>query len=392
MLFGYDRTCYQKPGLPSHPGRNPEFPEGPPFWPPLDEDIRTVLQSIWADGSWGRYHGGHVAALEQDLARRFDVPYVIAACSGTAAVELALRGLRIGPGDEVILAGYDFPGNFRAIEAVGALPVLTDIQSSTWTLDAPLLEAACGPRVRAVLVSHLHVGLAPMREICRWAAERGVRVIEDACQAPGAIVQGKPAGSWGDAGVLSFGGSKLLTAGRGGAVLTSDPQIRQRIQVYTQRGNEAFPLSEMQAAVLLPQLDKLAERNRTRRDAVVRLLGQMSDIRGLTSTIIDPALGQASYYKVAWRYDAEAFGGQGRADFLAALQAEGLDVGEGFRGFFRRSSRRCRTVGRLSASQAASEQTVLLHHPVLLQGPEAVDRVAQTIRRVAEVFQRNEER
>ena len=79
-------------------------------------------------------------------------------------------------------------------------------------------------------------------------------MIEDACQAPGAMLEGRRAGTFGDVGVLSFGGSKLLTSGRGGAVLTSDAHMAQRIRLYTQRGNEAYPLSEMQAAVVLPQL------------------------------------------------------------------------------------------------------------------------------------------
>src|SRR5436853_127214 len=80
------------------------------------------------------------------------------------------------------------------------------------------------------------------------ARGRNIRLIEDAAQMPGATVAGRPAGSWGDVGILSFGGSKLVTAGRGGAVLTSQPDIAQRIRLYTQRGNDAYPLSELQAA------------------------------------------------------------------------------------------------------------------------------------------------
>ena len=369
-------------------GGLPVFPEGPPTWPPADEDIQHVLRAVCADGSWGRYHGPHLAALEDELARQFESPHVVAVCSGTIAVELALRGLRIGEGDEVILAGYDFPGNFRAIEAVGARPVLTDIAPDTWSPEVESLDAAHGSQVRAVVISHLHGGSAPMRDVCRWAARRNVAVIEDACQAPGAMVHGRPAGCWGDVGVLSFGGSKLLTAGRGGAILTRHAQVRQRIQVYSQRGNEAFPLSELQAAVLLPQLKKLPARNQTRRTAVDRLLGQLRDIRGLNSVRFDPARGEASFYKLAWLYDPGAFGGRSRAEFLAAVQAEGVALDEGFRGFFRRSTRRCRIVGTLDASRAAAENTVLLHHPVLLHTPEAVDRVARAMRKVVSAFQR----
>ena len=388
MLVRINEPVTVHANRPAIEGGTPVYPEGPPPWPLAEEDILTVFQALWSDGSWGKYHGGHVASLEQQLARNFETPYVITVCSGTVAVELALRGLRIGPGDEVILAGYDFPGNFRAIEAVGALAVLTDIAPRTWAPDVQLLEAAYGPQVRAVVVSHLHGGLAPMQEICQWAAARGVRVVEDACQAPGATVQGRPAGSWGDVGVLSFGGSKLLTAGRGGAVLTHDAQIRQRIQVYAQRGNEAFPLSEIQAAVLLPQLEKLPMRNTARCQAVRQLLDRLSGIRCLTSMMIDAELGDASFYKVAWLYDPDALGGHSRHEFLAAVQAEGVAMDEGFRGFFRRSNRRCRIAGTLEASRAASERTVLLHHPVLLLGTEAVDRVAHAIKKAVSALER----
>ena len=115
----------------------------------------------------------------------------------------------------MILAAYDFPGNFRSVEAVGARPVLVDIDPRTWCLDSGRIAAAVSPATRAVIVSHLHGGLADMAQICEIASAHHLSVIEDACQAAGAQVQGRPAGAWGDAAVLSFGGSKLLTAGRG---------------------------------------------------------------------------------------------------------------------------------------------------------------------------------
>lgn len=365
------------------------FPEGPPVWPPVEEDILNVFRTIWADGSWARYQAQHLEALEQQLMCQFKTPHVALTCSGTVAVELALRGLKVGAGDQVILAGYDFPGNFRAIEAVGATPVLTDIVAGRWSPDAGLLETAWSPQVRAVVVSHLHGDLAPMREICEWAADRGVGVVEDACQTPGGLVQGKPAGTWGDAGVISFGGSKLMTAGRGGAVLTHDAQVRQRIRIANQRGNEAFPLSELQAAVLVPQMEKLALRNQRRQQAVGRLAERLVRVKGLRPATMDSGLGVASYYKVGWLLDAAIIGQSGRAPFLAAMQAEGVAMGEGFRGFWRRGNRRCRMVGTLPASQVAAEQTVLLHHPILLQGSEAIDRVAAAIEKVLSAMKEN---
>ncbi len=99
-----------------------------------------------------------------------------------------------------------------------------------------------------------------MSRVVNIAHEHGLAVIEDACQMPGALIEGRKAGTWGDIGVISFGGSKLLSAGRGGALLTSSPEIKQRVQIYCQRGNHAYPLSELQATVLLPQLERLDQK------------------------------------------------------------------------------------------------------------------------------------
>ena len=362
-------------------GAAPSVPEGPPDWPPADEDVRSALLAAYEDGSWGRYHGPHCERLRELLVEMHGVDHVRVCSSGTIAVELALRGLGVEPGEEVILAGYDFPGNFRAIEAVGATAVLVDIDPNTWCLDARGIEAAAAEQTRAVIVSHLHGGMAAMREIMAIAGARGLKGVEDACQAPGASVDGRVAGCWGDVGVLSFGGSKLLTAGRGGAIVTRDAAVEQRARVFAQRGNDAFPLSEIQAAVLCPQLAKLAERNKRRVEAAERLRQQLLDIEGLVG-VQNASDASPSYYKLAWRYDPSYWGDTQRERFLATMQAEGVALDEGFRGFTRRSSRRCRRVGNLEHAGRAAGQTVLLHHPVLLAPNATIDRVAQAFAKV----------
>ena len=360
-------------------GGEPAVPGGPPAWPEADEQVRDALLAAYADGSWGRYHGPHTARLVEQLAALHDLPHVTLCCSGTIAVELALRGAGVEAGDEVILAAYDFPGNFRAIEAIGALPVLVDIDPGSWCLDERQLAEAVSPRCKAILVSHLHGGLAAMREITAFAGQHGLQVVEDACQAPGASVQGRVAGTWGDCGVLSFGGSKLLTAGRGGAVLTRRADVHQRIRVFAQRGNDAFPMSELQAAVLAPQLVRLDARNRRRQASVARLQAAVASI-GALEPLACRVDGAASYYKLAWRY--APLRGVDREQFAAAARAEGVALAAGFRGFGRRSSRRCRKVGRLEHAERAAHQTLLLHHPLLLQQPAAIDAAATALHKV----------
>ena len=253
-------------------GGEPTFPNGPPDWPRSDPRVHAALTEAYQTGQWGKYHGTYCQSLVDRLQELHDLAYVHLCSSGTVAVELALRGLQVGNGDEVILGGYDFAANFRSIEAVGAKPVLVDIDASSWSLDPQQLNAALSQQTKAVIASHLHGGLVPMKRVCEWADANDVAVVEDACQASLADVDGRVAGSWGDVGILSFGGSKLLTAGRGGAVITNDPRIAQRLKVFADRGNDAFPLSELQAAVLLPQLDIINEHNQTRRQRVALLL------------------------------------------------------------------------------------------------------------------------
>src|SRR5437868_6762604 len=171
--------------LPAILGGTPVRPNGPPDWPGSAPDVVAAVTAALADGSWGRYHGPHVARLSQELASFHDLPHAILCASGTAALELALRGLAIGPGDEVILAAYDFKGNFQDVLAVGATPVLVDVRPDNWNLDVDLLPEAIGPKTKALIVSHLHGGVDDMPAVMRVAAERQLAVIEDAAQMPG---------------------------------------------------------------------------------------------------------------------------------------------------------------------------------------------------------------
>ena len=356
----------------------PDKPQ-PPTWPLPDEAVEAALRRAFADGSWGKYHGPNCRALTERLQTLHGCERVVLTCSGTAAVELALRGLKVGTDDEVILAAYDFEGNFKNVLAVGAKPVLVDVDARNGQLDVRQLELARTSRTKAIIASHLHGGVVDMPKVRAFADQHEMAVIEDACQMPGATVHGRVAGMWGDVGVLSFGGSKLLTAGRGGALMTRDDRIAQRIRVHTQRGNDAYPLSELQAAVLVPQLDRLAERNQLRTENVSRLVGLLSDVAGLKSFVAaaesgDPrrALSDSShetspgFYKLGFWFDAAAFG-YSRDDFACSMRSKGIALDPGFRALHRTHARgRFRAVDELQNATRADESILVLHHPVLL--------------------------
>jgi perosamine synthetase len=378
--------------LPAILGGTPLRPEGPPAWPVDWPEVADALNACLSDGSWGKYHGPNCEALTEQLNAFHDVTETILCASGTVAVELALRGVRVEPGDEVILAAYDFKANFQNVLAIGATPVLIDIDPASWQMDVSQIEAAISEKTKTIIISHLHGGWVPMQPVMELADRHDLSVVEDACQATGAFFDGHRAGTAGHVGVLSFGGSKLLTSGRGGAVMTNRPDIAQRIRLFTQRGNEAYPLSEMQAAVLRPQLDRLDERNIARWKSVQKL---SNELKQLASAEGEPVLGplvsacpnddadRPAFFKVGLQYDLAGSVGLSRDTFARAMRAEGIAIDAGFRSLHRiHSKRRFRTVGELASADLCDEHVLVLHHPVLLEDAESVVQIRMAADRV----------
>ncbi|MDG2360631.1 MAG: aminotransferase class V-fold PLP-dependent enzyme [Planctomycetaceae bacterium] len=392
-------TAMSASELPAILGGTPLRLEGPPAWPGDWPEVTAALNACLSDGSWGKYHGRNCGALTEELKAFHHVTETILCASGTVAVELALRGVRVEPGDEVILAAYDFKANFQNVLAIGATPVLVDIDPGSWQMDISQIEAAVSDKTKAIIVSHLHGGCVPMQPVMELADLHDVSVIEDACQATGAILDGHRAGAAGHVGVLSFGGSKLMTSGRGGAVMTNHPEISQRIRLFTQRGNEAYPLSEMQAAVLRPQLDRLDERNVVRWESVGRLsekLGQLASpegksiLRPLVDACSRVAEDRPAFFKMGLQFDPERTTGLTRHIFSQAMRAENVAIDSGFRSLHRiHSKRRFRAVGELPNANLCDEHVLVLHHPVLLEDDEArqqiYDSAARIFRHAAEV-------
>ncbi|HEY1191457.1 MAG TPA: aminotransferase class V-fold PLP-dependent enzyme, partial [Gemmata sp.] len=391
-----------KSELPALLGGAPVRPEGPPGWPLPDADVQAALAAALASGAWGQYHGEHVCALEAELAAFHGVPHALTCASGTLAVEVALRALRVGPGDEVVMAAYDYESNFLTVHALGAKPVLVDVRPDTWQLDETRLGAALTPLTKAVICSHLHGGLVNVPAVRAVARARGVGVVEDAAQAPGAQVGGQPVGTCGDIGTLSFGGSKLLTAGRGGALLFTDPQLYQRAKTFLHRGVQQWaPISELQATALRPQVRKLRDATAWRAERVRELVepappaplpegkGEKETHHRIAHTAAQEALraftpfpsgrgiggvGSAipAFYKLGFQYAPAAFG-LSRALFVKALRAEGVAFDAGFKALHAgRSPSRFRAAGELTHAADAGARCVMLHHPVLSLGPADV--------------------
>lgn len=347
---------------------------GLPQWPISDDSIMAVFEQLSASGDWGRYHGPHPQQLISRLQSAYHTEHVTLTSSGTSAVELALRAAQVGEGDEVILAAYDFKANFINVSLLGARPVLVDIGSDDAQLDVEQVATAVTERTKAIIASHLHGGIVDVHRLREIANERQLVLIEDCCQiSPQAQLQQKTLGSIGDLAVLSFGGSKLLTAGRGGAVISQHAKHSQRIKLYQERGNSAYPLSEMQAAVLLPQFDLLPERQLSRHVCVSRLSALLNNKYGLRPISIS-ADAVSDFYKFGFWYDQHQFSGLTREGFCQSMRAEGIPIDPGFSGLHRiHASRRYHQAGELVYADQAHDCLVIVHHPFLLGGEQAAE-------------------
>lgn len=208
--------------------------------------------------------------LEQSFAKRLGVEHALAVNSGTSALVCGLVGLGIGPGDEVIVPGYAWFSVPSAVLAVGAVPVIAEVDE-TLTLDPADVRLKLSPYTKAIVPVHMRGAPARMDALIELAREHHLRVLEDVAQAAGGSFGGKALGSIGDAGAFSFQMSKLMTAGEGGMVTTSEPEVHRRAAMYHDTavgphmgvsGEDWLPgvnlrMSELHAAVLLVQLCRL---------------------------------------------------------------------------------------------------------------------------------------
>ena len=260
---------------------------------PLREEILAAIADV-LDGMH-LFLGPRQREFENVFAAFCGVTHCVSASNGTDALELALRALGVGPGDEVITQPNSFIATAEAISAAGATPVFADVDPVTASLDPARLEAAITTRTRAIIPVHLYGRPADMDAIMAIARRHSIRVIEDACQAHGASISDRRAGSLGDVGCFSFYYSKNLGAyGEGGALTTSDPDIAERARLYRDHGSRVryehevigrnARMDEIQAAILGVKLQHLERWNDDRRRNAQLLSEALAD----TSVVTPP--------------------------------------------------------------------------------------------------------
>jgi dTDP-4-amino-4,6-dideoxygalactose transaminase len=260
--------------------------------PELDDAVLRVLRS-------GQYIGGaEIQRFEERFATSVGTPHAVGCNSGTDALILALRGLGIGPGDQVITASFSFFATAEAISAVGATPVFVDVDPATYLIDLTQIEAAISPATRALIPVHLFGRPVDMDQLMAIARRHDLKVVEDCAQATGASWNGQPVGSWGDVGCFSFFPTKNLGgAGDGGAVTCRDGELAQRMRelavhgmprryLHTELGYNSR-LDALQAAVLNVKLPHLGHWVEKRRAIAARYQEALEGLPGLQRP--DPA-------------------------------------------------------------------------------------------------------
>ena len=249
--------------------------------------------------------------LEAELCRALGAAHAQAVSSGTAALTTALAALGVGAGDEVVLPTFTFVASFEAVLSVGATPVLADVDD-TLTLSPAAARAAVTPRTKVVMPVHMCGAMAdldPLLELCR---EKGLLLLEDACQAIGGTYRGRALGTLGKAGCYSFDYVKTITCGEGGAVVTDDAEVARRCDQFSDHGHDHlgadrgadlhpwlgynFRISELHAAVGLAQLRRLPAFLEAQRRNKAVLRGALAGVPGVTFRRLPDAPGDSASF------------------------------------------------------------------------------------------------
>jgi|ERR1039457_4782577 perosamine synthetase len=227
---------------------------------------RYVLDCL--DSNWISSNGKYIERFETEFAAFCGARYGIACTNGTAALHLALLAMGLGPGDEVIVPTLTFVATANAVTYCGARPVFVDSELCTWNVDPKLIEASITPRTKGIVVVHLYGHPADMDPILALARRHGLFLIEDAAEAHGAEYKGKIVGTFGDAGVFSFYGNKIITTGEGGIVVTQQDSLASKVRQLKGQGIDPsrrywFPIvgynyrmTNIAAAIGVAQLEK----------------------------------------------------------------------------------------------------------------------------------------
>ncbi len=316
-----------------------------PAWPVWDDGELEAARQVISSGKWGMSNGGKVLALQDKFAAYQDAAFGIAATSGTTALRATLLAAGLEAGAEVIIPSYTFVASATAVLEANMVPVFADINPDTYTLDPACIQSVVTERTGAIMPVHIAGLPCEMDEIKAIADKHGLVVIEDACQAWGSEYRGRKVGAIGEMGTFSFQSSKHITAGEGGMIVTDDEELAARCISLVNCGRVEggawhehhllggnYRLSEIQAAIILAQLERYDSMLERRQASAAYLRTALAEIEGIAPLAMPDYATASSCHLFIIRYDSEAFGGLPRDKFVKALNAEGIRPAHG--GYF----------------------------------------------------------
>lgn len=378
-----------------------------PAWPVIEDNDRQRLMQALESGLWG-IGGSCNPEFEGKFAGYVGARFGITVANGSVSLRLALLAIGVEAGDEVIVPPYTFIATANAVLEANATPVFVDIEPDTYNLAPSLIEQAITPRTRAIIPVHLGGLPADMDRINAIAKKHNLTVIEDAAHAHGAEWKGKKAGSLGDMASFSFQSSKNLNCGEGGIVTTDSEALAERLRALRHVGRLStdawyehsilggnYRLSELQAALLLSQMERLEAQSLVRDANGLYLNQELPQIEGITPLRRGGGETRHAYHIYLFKYEPEAFGGWPREQFVKILEAEGIPCSpsypvpvyrqpfflQGDFGPFHKPDIDYNQVACPVAEQACRE-AVLLGQSVMLGDRSGMDDIVEAIRKL----------
>jgi dTDP-4-amino-4,6-dideoxygalactose transaminase len=320
------------------PVRTRDFPS----WPIIDNSDREQVISALESGVWG-VNGKKKAEFEEKFAAYVGTRFAATVANGSVSLRLALIAAGIQSGEEVIIPPYTFIATAVGVLECNATPVFVDIEPDTYNINPDLIEAAITSRTRAIMPVHVGGLPADMDRINAIAEKHNLVVIEDAAHAHGAEWKGRKVGSLGDMASFSFQSSKNLASGEGGAVTTDNENLIERLRALRSVGRLStdawyehsimggnYRLGELQAALLISQLERLEEQAARRNENGLYLNERLAEIDGISPLKRGGGETRHAYHLYSFRYSPDGFNGWPRERFLKALNAEGIPATTGY--------------------------------------------------------------
>lgn len=331
-------------GKPAILGGKAAHPDPFPSWPMPEKEDDYVWLDVLHQKGWCRLDGEYVNTFEKEYAQLMGVKDCIATSNGTNALFGSMSALEIGPGDEVIVPPYTFVATINVPFLLHALPVFVDTDRETFQIDADKIEEKITEKTRAICPVHLGGNVANLDKIMEVAKKHNLPVVEDACQSHLAEWRGKKAGSIGTTGCFSFQVTKNLSAGEGGAIISNDVELMDRVYSFQSNGRERtnkygfqyinngtnMRMTEFQGALLLQGMKRLERQAKLREENAAYLTDQLKRIPGIAPAKMYEGCTRNAYHLYMFRYDPAGFSGLPRDKFLEALRQEGVSCGSGY--------------------------------------------------------------